>query len=117
MSSISAQKRLRLMNRDSCQCQYCGKALCIDTYQLDHIQPQSFGGNSSDENLRLACSACNTSKGNRSLEDFRMICRVKNSIYSGIIGGNATKKLIEIGVLFPELPEHLFFFELQGEKK
>jgi hypothetical protein len=35
------------------------------TLEVDHIIPESFGGQTEEENLWLACSACNGHKSNR----------------------------------------------------
>lgn len=61
-SGVTRLQRQRILERDGNACLQCAAtdALCID-----HIVPVSRGGDSSDENLQVLCSACNTKKGNK----------------------------------------------------
>ena len=61
-SGVTRLQRQRILERDGNACLQCAAtdALCID-----HIIPVSRGGDSSDENLQVLCSACNTKKGNK----------------------------------------------------
>ena len=61
-SGVTRLQRQRILERDGNACLQCAatEALCID-----HIIPVSRGGDSSDENLQVLCSACNTKKGNK----------------------------------------------------
>ena len=40
------------------------------TLSLDHVTPHSHGGGNEASNLVTACSRCNSSRGNRRVEDF-----------------------------------------------
>jgi len=51
--------------RDNHKCQYCGSTRKLT---IDHVIPKSRGGDDSWENLVVACSRCNTLKGNTPLE-------------------------------------------------
>lgn len=60
-------------------CHYCKKPVRLrvsrearkaDDATIDHKIPKSAGGTNDDENLVLACNACNSAKENRSYEDF-----------------------------------------------
>jgi|GEM_PF-400172 len=61
-SAVTRLQRKRILDRDGHECQHCAatEALCID-----HVIPVSRGGDSSDDNLQILCSACNTKKGNK----------------------------------------------------
>jgi hypothetical protein len=61
-SGVTRLQRQRILERDGNACIHCAAkdALCID-----HIIPVSRGGDSSDDNLQVLCSACNTKKGNK----------------------------------------------------
>lgn len=61
-NNISRTQRKRILERDGYKCQSCG---ATDHLCLDHILPVSRGGDSSDENLQVLCSGCNTKKGNK----------------------------------------------------
>lgn len=72
-SSISPQLRTRILERNGYTCQACG-AGSADTdpfnpsrkvrLHVDHIIPDSQGGETSEENLRVLCSACNQGRSN-----------------------------------------------------
>ena len=86
--------RRKVIQRDDCTCQYCGKkGILISRYakptvienphnidisgldfyngtdviafEIDHITPVSKGGEVSSDNLALTCRHCNRSKGDR----------------------------------------------------
>lgn len=53
--------------KTNAHCYICGKSLDIsssDGYTLDHLWPQSLGGQSDISNLQFSCSDCNKRKGN-----------------------------------------------------
>jgi 5-methylcytosine-specific restriction endonuclease McrA len=70
---------LGLRKRDGDQCAYCDNSLIFgktNGYEplkatIDHVLPLSLGGEHSWDNVVLACSACNSSKGNRLLSEWR----------------------------------------------
>lgn len=57
-------------------CAYCGKAISMkrsnDTH-LDHIRPISRGGSNWPDNLAFTCRKCNTSKGNKTVEEWKAV--------------------------------------------
>jgi 5-methylcytosine-specific restriction endonuclease McrA len=57
--------RSMIYRRDNHTCQYCGARSKLT---IDHVIPRSKGGEDSWENLVVACSSCNTKKGNMLLE-------------------------------------------------
>jgi HNH endonuclease len=61
------------------RCEYCRapQILIGQAFHLDHIVPRSAGGQTTAENLCLACSHCNIAKGDRTaVTDPRMGKRV-----------------------------------------
>lgn len=54
-----------IYRRDGHTCQYCGSTRNLT---IDHLVPRCRGGEDSWQNLCLACSACNSLKGHKSLE-------------------------------------------------
>jgi len=63
-------KIARVSSKTNGRCAYCGSG--HGSMVLDHVIPKSSGGGNADENLLLACWACNASKGVKSLEQFRL---------------------------------------------
>ncbi len=61
--SISKARRIKIFERDGGRCAYCGDELAFDGFTIDHVIPVAHGGDNSLGNLRLACRACNCSKG------------------------------------------------------
>jgi 5-methylcytosine-specific restriction endonuclease McrA len=49
------------------KCWMCGCVLTRGTASVDHLQPQSKGGNDRADNFRLACKPCNSARGNKVL--------------------------------------------------
>lgn len=56
------------MKRDGPRCWICGRRLTMITATLDHVIPRSKGGTNALRNLRLACSPCNSERGNLDAE-------------------------------------------------
>jgi hypothetical protein len=71
LSRIVSQKPSRSMiyKRDGYKCQYCNQTRRLT---IDHVIPKSKGGGESFNNLVVACSSCNTKKGNKLLEHTNM---------------------------------------------
>jgi len=59
---VPAALRELVMERDHRRCVICGDT---EDITLDHITPQMFGGQHTEENLRVLCRSCNSSKGAR----------------------------------------------------
>jgi len=57
--------RRNIFERDKHTCQYCSKKLSKAELTIDHVIPQSKGGQDTWENLALACVRCNVKKANR----------------------------------------------------
>ena len=64
--------RHSIFERDKNTCQYCGKRFTRNKLTIDHVTPQSRGGDDSWENLVVACLACNVSKADRTPEEALM---------------------------------------------
>ena len=58
-----------IYKRDGYTCQYCGAKTRLT---IDHVIPRCRGGGDTWENLVVACSSCNTKKGNTLLEQTGM---------------------------------------------
>lgn len=61
--------RDEVLARDGFQCRYCG---CTNRpLTLDHVVARSRGGSDEPSNLVPACTPCNSSKGAKTLEEWR----------------------------------------------
>lgn len=65
----SRPSRSMIYKRDRNTCQYCG---ATSRLTIDHVMPKSKGGDDSWENLVVACSKCNTLKGDKLLETTKL---------------------------------------------
>ena len=65
-------RRLAVFERDGWRCTYCGTA--TDVPHCDHVMPLSRGGRSDFDNLTTACAACNTSKRDKTPDEWRRAC-------------------------------------------
>jgi 5-methylcytosine-specific restriction endonuclease McrA len=66
---ISATLRRQVIERAGNRCEYCGLAQAGQeaAFHIDHVVPAIVGGNTSLENLALACVSCSLRKGARQL--------------------------------------------------
>lgn len=64
-----AYKERRFKDRPLVPCAYCGRRLRIEEATVDHKIPKSNGGSNYYENLVIACSDCNMSKADGSVEE------------------------------------------------
>ena len=60
--------RRNLYARDQGCCVYCGQKVSLASFTLDHVHPQSLGGETSWENVVTSCMGCNNRKGNKRLK-------------------------------------------------
>jgi hypothetical protein len=67
-----ALSKAGLCERDKGECAYCGKRIPPAEATMDHVVPRSKGGESSWENLVLACRGCNTRKADRTVKEAGM---------------------------------------------
>lgn len=56
-------------------CWYCGDDLKpFSTFSIDHVTPVAAGGSNHIDNLVPCCKRCNSKKGDRHVEVFRLLC-------------------------------------------
>ena len=67
--AIPANLRRQVVQRAANCCEYCGLAQTGQeaTFHVDHVVPVVAGGQSTSENLALACVSCSLRKGARLL--------------------------------------------------
>jgi 5-methylcytosine-specific restriction endonuclease McrA len=68
MMNVPPSIRRQVVQRAGDCCEYCGisQALQEATFHVDHVKPRRMSGNSTLENLALACVSCFLRKGARS---------------------------------------------------
>ena len=72
----AARFRRILIDEYDSICFYCGAICDEQDIQIDHVDPSLWPGRNKMDNLRLACPSCNSSKSDRTLEDwFRHISK------------------------------------------
>ncbi len=70
-----APTRRSVLMRDNHTCQYCGTSGAQASLTLDHLLPRSRGGQTTWENVVIACRTCNMRKGDRTPEEAGMALR------------------------------------------
>lgn len=62
---LSDIRRWQAIQRQNCQCAYCGQKIDFYTAQMDHIVPRKgVGSTNTMDNLVATCAKCNLEKGN-----------------------------------------------------
>ena len=64
MKRITAEQKRLVRKRASNQCEYCRTPMdyALEALSIEHVIPQSRGGESSLDNLALSCQGCNNHK-------------------------------------------------------
>lgn len=55
------------------RCSYCGDWLIVKGPSVDHILPVAKGGTNKADNLCICCKPCNSSKGTKTIEEWRKL--------------------------------------------
>lgn len=66
--AIPPRVRNAVFSRDGYACTYCGTE--EGPFHLDHVVPVSKGGENTEDNLVVACAACNLSKRDKTPEEW-----------------------------------------------
>lgn len=74
--NIPPKVRRAVIARDGLNCVYCGNE--SGPFQLDHRMPWSRGGRHDEDNLCVACKACNSMKG--ALTDAEFVSAIAGSV-------------------------------------
>ena len=67
---ITLTLRRRIIERDGLHCVYCDEDLSSAEIHMDHVIPESQGGETNYNNLQVTCRKCNLAKGTLSEEEF-----------------------------------------------
>jgi len=74
---IPLNLRRRIIERDGLYCVYCDDDLRDAEIHMDHVIPESQGGETSYNNLQVTCRKCNLAKGTLSEDDFTQRLRTR----------------------------------------
>lgn len=70
---ISQELREHVLSRDGYACTYCGRNDV--KLHCDHVIPYSRGGATTADNLVAACKPCNSSKKDKTPDEWRASCQ------------------------------------------
>ena len=67
------EQRKQIWDKTHGRCCYCADALnpFDRNFTYEHVTAQANGGTHDDDNLMICCRSCNSSKGKKSLKEFR----------------------------------------------
>lgn len=111
--TFSKSKRLLVAEKFNWHCAYCGEKLSKETMVIDHVVAKSNGGSNHIDNLFPSCRKCNSSKGVKTLEQFRLFLSFKKAIPTPEFSQCQIEFLKRRGVLniLGNFKEIRFFFE------
>lgn len=66
--AVSKRLRFEVFRRDAFRCRYCGRTATETELQVDHVVPETLGGNDDPANLVTACNTCNAGKSSAPLD-------------------------------------------------
>ena len=99
-------------NKTHGYCYYCGTKITLDSMNIDHLIPEKKGGAHNLDNLFPACQTCNSSKGTKTLEEFRYSNKMKlfNKKHN-ITFSQEQYIFLKANGLDIKLPDYRFWFE------
>lgn len=113
------EKRIDILGKYNKRCAYCGCKLNIESLSIDHISPMDRGIKSDKydlkkiENLNPCCQSCNSSKGNKSIEDWRLYI---DELHYRLIDNNSQYRLLNRMNIVKEPKSFKFYFEKYNER-
>lgn len=113
-TKFSNKTVVEVWNKTKGKCWYCGDEF-DDTdnghFTVDHIVPLSEAKDNSIGNLVPCCKSCNSSKRNRTVDEFRLMHQKKLGM---LFDFSQVMWLAEKGIVVPDPDEYLFYFERVG---
>lgn len=110
--SMTPRKAIAVYQKTKGRCGYCGCHLGFDGFSADHVVPKSKGGSNQINNLLPCCKTCNSTKGARTLHEFRLSTAARKA-GCNIFSASQLVYLADAGVL-PALginAGYRFYFE------
>lgn len=103
-------RRVKVFSKTNGKCYYCGSTICLETFHIDHMHPTSRGGVNLQENLAPACPHCNVSKGQKTVEEWRLVMSFRvTHCDAPDMSLKQIQWLTDCGYVY--VPHHEFFFE------
>ena len=90
------------------RCGYCGKEISVKNMQVDHIEPQVYGGTDELSNLMPACRDCNNYKNCWTIEQFR---EYVSEVYNFLSKSAKFRVAERLGVFERKSNKIKFYFE------
>lgn len=112
-SKLSKSKRLLVYQKLEGYCAYCGSPISLSDMTVEHIQPRISGGTNELSNLLPVCKPCNSSKGKKTIDEYRFFMRYRSLWLEQGFSAAQIRWLIEhldLNKRF-NFPEHTFYFE------
>jgi len=113
-AKFSNKTILEVWNKTKGKCWYCGDEFSDSDngyFTVDHVIPLSETKNNSPENLVPCCKSCNSSKRNRSINEFRLMYQKRMGM---VFDFSQIMWLAEKGIAVPDPDKYLFYFEKEG---
>ncbi len=113
MARVYKKKKHLVAEKCNWRCGYCGVELTEETLSIDHVIPRCKKGNHDIDNLLPCCQSCNSSKGTKSLEEYRLFLSFKKAIPTPSFNQVHIEFLRDKGLLdqLGVVNDILFFFE------
>lgn len=78
----SAIRKIEAIQRQNCECLYCGREIKFNTAEMDHIVPRAGAGSTNTRtNLAAVCGECNQAKGRL---PFAVWCKMPSAENRGV---------------------------------
>lgn len=79
--------RYQSVQRQNCQCAYCGSPITYSSAEMDHIVPQAGPGSTNTrDNLVAVCGRCNRSKSNVPFAAWAQVCGIEGVSVAEAVG-------------------------------
>lgn len=110
---LSKKKIDACFDRLGAYCNYCGTDIIPENISIDHLKPKSLIYDTKEankqENLILCCRHCNSSKGTKSLDEWRRVLSNRSRGIDSLTIQNQEAIETYFGDRLPN--DYVFFFE------